>query len=616
MTWLTRLFPNNNQRAGSGRRCPTKLGIERLEDRTVPTAVSVVPLTTAANNSTTFYTLQDAMNTAGANGVITIEPGAIADYNDDITQNNLTIQGDPTVPSSILPAYNISIDANNVTLKNVNINFVSVDPGFSGLMVTHSTLVSVFISGGPTGNGSNVITQNNITSDITVIGNTNLGAATNDQITNNTFSSFSDTIISVSSDNGALIQNNTINGGGAITTDQNGNSITRAPQTGIAIDGGTGVTVSNNNINLAGQDGTPTGATGVFTGIAVSPFDPTTAGLPAGTTVAAPNVQILNNTIQTSRGTGLAITAATTATGDRDTQVLVQGNDFHNNSIGVSYTGNGGSSITTDLGGGSLGSLGGNNFRGFTTKGNATSAAIVLSGVGSGAVLTAHSNMFVNPATASNVVFASSGSIDVSQPLTNNQAFVQTLYNDFLGRTGSIAELNHWVGILNASSTGQANVVNGILQSTEALDRVVEGYYLQYLGRAADAAGLSYWVGQIQGGASLETIQAGFIDSPEFISNNNSDYIQGLYRTFFGRTGSSAELAYWYAQLPSLGLAGVAEGFATSTENRQQFVTETYENYLHQTPTSSQVATWVGTSGSLASLEEQILSTTPFLNNG
>ena len=132
------------------------------------------------------------------------------------------------------------------------------------------------------------------------------------------------------------------------------------------------------------------------------------------------------------------------------------------------------------------------------------------------------------------------------------------------------------MSILTADTGGQANVVDGILQSTEALDRVVEGYYLQYLGRVADSTGLSYWVGLIQGGASLETIQAGFIASPEFISNNNSDYIQGLYRTFFGRTGSSSELAYWYGQLPSLGLAGVAQGFATSTENRQQFITEIY----------------------------------------
>ena len=302
MTWLTRLFCNNSPRVGSDRRRPTKLGIERLEERTVPASVSVVPLTTAANNSTTFYALADAMNGRRHNGVVTVEPGAIADFNDDITQSGLTIQGDPNVPSSILPAYNISIDANNVTLKNLNTNFISVDPGFSGLTVTHSTVNSIFISGGPSGNGNNVITQNNITSDVTVTGNTNLGVATNDQITNNTFSSFSDTIISVSSDNGALIQNNTINGGGAITTDQNGNSITQAPQTGIAIDGGSGVTVSNNTINLAGQDGTPSGTTGVFTGIAVSPFDPTTAGMPAGTVVVAPNVQVLNNTIQTGRG--------------------------------------------------------------------------------------------------------------------------------------------------------------------------------------------------------------------------------------------------------------------------------------------------------------------------
>ncbi len=584
----------------------------------MPASISVVPVTTAANNSTTFYALEDAIKSAGNNGTVTIEPGAIADFNIDVTQNGLTIQGDPNVPSSILPGYNISIDANNVTLKNVNINFVSVNPGFSGLTVTHSTVNSIFISGGPTGNGNNLITQNTITSDVTVIGNTNPGIATNDQITNNTFTSFSNSIISVSSDNGAVIQNNTINGAGSIFTGTTGNSITKAPQTGIEIDGGSGVEVANNTIDLAGQNGTPAGTAGSFIGIAVNPFDPATAGLPAGTAVAAPNVQILTNTIQTGRGTGLAITAATTATGDRDTQVLVQGNDFHNNLIGVNYVGNGGSSITTDLGGGALGSLGGNNFRGFTGRATATSGAIVLSGVGSGAVLTAHSNMFANPATASTAVSASSGSIDVGQALTTNQAFVQALYNDFLGRTGTLSDLNYWVGILTTtgSSGGQANVVNGIVQSTEALDRVVEGYYLQYLGRVADAAGVNYWVSQIQGGTSLETIQAGFIASPEFIANNNSDYIQGLYRTFFGRTGSSTELAYWYSQLPSLGLAGVAQGFASSTENRQQFITQIFENYLHQTPTSAQVATWVGTSGDLGSIADQILSTPTFLNNG
>src|SRR5213078_242001 len=118
-----------------------------------------------------FRALADAIKAAGNNGVVTIEPGAVADFNIDVTQTGLTIQGDPNVPSSILPAYNISIDANNVTLKNINVNFVSVNPGFSGLKVTRSTVGSIFISGGETGNGNNVITQNLITGDVTIIGN-------------------------------------------------------------------------------------------------------------------------------------------------------------------------------------------------------------------------------------------------------------------------------------------------------------------------------------------------------------------------------------------------------------------------------------------------------------
>ncbi len=613
MKLLARLFGSRNQ-AGPQRRRPGQLGIERLEDRTVPASVSVVPLTTVANNTTNFYTLEDAIKSAGNNGTVTVEPGAVADFNVDITQNGLTIQGDPNVPSSILPGYNISIDANNVLLKNLNINFVSVDPGFSGLTVTHSTVGSIFISGGPAGNGSNLITQNTITSDVTVIGNTNPGTPTNDQITNNNFTSFSDAIISVSSDNGAVIQNNTINGGGAISTDTSGNSITKAPQTGIAINGGSGVKVANNTINLAGQNGAPAGAPGTFTGIAVGAFDPSTAGLPVGTPFGATNAQILNNTIHTGKGVGLAISVPATATGDRDTQVLVQGNDFHNNAIGVSYTGNNGSSITTDLGGGVLGSLGGNDFRGFPTHGSTTTAAITLKSVGAGAVLAARDNIFQSTVTPANVVFAAAGSIDVSQPLSNNQAFVQTLYNDFLGRTGTLGELNSWVAVLNAN--GQAAVVNGIVKSTESLDRIVNSMYLQYLGRAADSAGQAYWVSQIQAGASLESIQAGFISSAEFISSNNSDYIQGLYRTFLGRTGSATELAYWYSQLPTEGLSGVALGFATSQENRKDFIASVFQNDLHQTAASSDLNFWSSQSGDLLSLETQVLSSSNFFTNG
>jgi hypothetical protein len=596
--------------AGNGR-----LGVEALEDRTLPANLSVLPIVQPADGATTFHNLQDALAAASTGSTITIEPGVIADFNTDVTVGQLTIQGDPNVPSSILPAYNLSVDASGLNLKNMNLNFVSVNAGFNNTTLYKCTVSSVFIQGGPTNNGNNVITQCQISSTITITGNTNLGVATNDQVTNNNFTGFGSPMLSVSSDSGAVVKGNLFSGGGDITTDTSGNNVTGAPQTAIAINGGVNVTVANNTITLPGK-AQPAGVTGTFTGIAVSPFDPTTAGLPKGTPTAPPVVSVLNNAISTVTGTGVAIKAMATATGDRDTQVLVQGNDFHGNAIGVSYTGNNGTSITSDLGGGILGSLGGNNFRGFTARGTVNAAAIVLTNVAAAARLAARDNLFVGDgATAPTVVFAGGATVDVSAPLTVNQSFVQVLFNNFLGRSGSISELNTWVNTL--TSQGQAAVVKGIFESTASLDNIVAGFYLKYLGRAADAGGEAYWVSLIQSGSTLESIQAGFISSAEFISSNNSDYVQGLYRTFFNRTGNVAELAYWYTQLqqPS-GLNLVSNGFAVSTENRSSFVQSIYTQFFHRPGSKAEVSSLAAQTGDLLSIEAQMLNSSEFFNKG
>src|SRR5262249_51046755 len=157
-----------------------------------------------------------------------------------------------------------------------------------------------------------------------------------------------------------------------------------------------------------------------------------------------------------------------------------------------------------------------------------TNAAIVLQGAGG--VLFARQNLFQTGTTPSTVVFNQGGSIDVSSPLTNDQAFVQTMFTNFLGRAGAINELNFWVGVLNAGANGRNDVINGILKSDEGLGRVIDGFYIKYLGRNSDAGGRAYWVNLLKTGSTLESIQAGFISSAEFLASNNSDYVQGLYR--------------------------------------------------------------------------------------
>src|SRR5207245_4711135 len=74
---------------------------------------------------------------------------------------------------------------------------------------------------------------------------------------------------------------------------------------------------------------------------------------------------------------------------------------------------------------------------------------------------------------------AGTGTITVgtaSQQLTANQQFVQSVFNDFLGRSGTTDELNGWVALLQ--SVGPAGVGNAIIRSPEALARLAHSCYV------------------------------------------------------------------------------------------------------------------------------------------
>jgi hypothetical protein len=334
---------------------------------------------------------------------------------------------------------------------------------------------------------------------------------------------------------------------------------------------------------------------------------------------------ILNNVLSTgSTGTGLTISSqAADPNPDADTKLLVQGNDFNNDAIGVNYIGSGGTTIGTDLGNGALMSLGGNDFRSFVSAATSTTGAIVASNLGNGAVLKAQRNIFGIGVAPSTVVFVPQptggiATIDVGSPLTNNQAFVQTLYNFFLGRTGATSELSGWVNVLTGTgpNTGQAAVAQGVAGSDAALTLVIDSYYLKYLGRVADTAGEQFWLSQVHAGMSLENVQAGFASSQEFISSNNSDYVQALYRTVFNRTGSSSELAFWYGQIQQPnGLNIVSHGFTNSQENKTLFVSNFFTSYLHKPASPSDISFW-SMQGSLFNIAIGILSSPDYFKLG
>jgi hypothetical protein len=579
-------------KAGAAAARPTRLRLEALEDRTVPSSARVVPLAQGIDGVTTFHRLQEAVNVANTSGdVVTVDPGSTGDLSPvTVSAPGITITGDPNVPASILPSYDIVLNAPGVTLTHLHLGAVAVNPDVTGVAVTASTVNTIVVTGGASGVGNLLIDQNNITGAVSVAGAAGW-TLLNVRVTNNTFSTLmpasQSPVINVQDVTDAVITNNLITGEGP------------APQVGIAVTRGVNNLVANNIVHLNGADLNTSGI------LVQNPGGPLTL------------VTVRNNTVTTGRGRGLYLGAAN----DLTFQVLVQGNDFHTNVVGVEYAGANGTAIASDLGGGlgTLGgSLGGNNFHDFSAPAAPDHAAIVLRNVAANAVLPARLNIFdAGTPAGSLVAVAGGGFIDVSQALSPQRAFVQATYNDLLGRTATLAELDGWVAVLTAGgASGPTNVVGGILRSDESLGRIVDRYYLQYLGRASDFVGRAYWVTQIKAGMTLEAAQAGFLSSAEFLANNNTDYVQGLYRHFFGRTGSAWELAYWYARLPSLGLAGVAQAFSASRENHLGQLTQVFNFFLHRNPSAGDMSYWSAQPGDLLTVEARLLGSGEFAARG
>lgn len=81
----------------------------------------------------------------------------------------------------------------------------------------------------------------------------------------------------------------------------------------------------------------------------------------------------------------------------------------------------------------------------------------------------------------------------------------------------------------------------------------VQQLYVGYLGRAADQAGLDYWLDELNAEnatLTLENLRSNFVnEQPEYAAAyqglNRQQTVSQIYQNVFGRTPSDAEVAYW-----------------------------------------------------------------------
>ncbi|BFM40788.1 hypothetical protein [Synechocystis sp. LKSZ1] len=142
---------------------------------------------------------------------------------------------------------------------------------------------------------------------------------------------------------------------------------------------------------------------------------------------------------------------------------------------------------------------------------------------------------------------------------------INAAYLKYLGRPADTAGQNFWVGVSN-QGTPDAEIINSIRSSEEALNYQITQIYVSYWGRAADPQGLEFWVNNAQAaisnGASAEKaildVTNFFAESTEaedeygFLRNpNTSDrgaveqFVNQIYVNAFNRNAEAAGLKFW-----------------------------------------------------------------------
>lgn len=143
--------------------------------------------------------------------------------------------------------------------------------------------------------------------------------------------------------------------------------------------------------------------------------------------------------------------------------------------------------------------------------------------------------------------------------------FVTLVYNNVLGRSPDQTGLDHWVNAIDKGMT-RGELMLAFSESPEFIDQTntsnpvaeprlpqIHRMYRAFLLRDADAEGLSFWNHALAHGKSLDDIAAGFVNSPEFVSQygalTDEAYIELVYDNVLDRSPDAAGRAFWLARL-------------------------------------------------------------------
>jgi hypothetical protein len=166
---------------------------------------------------------------------------------------------------------------------------------------------------------------------------------------------------------------------------------------------------------------------------------------------------------------------------------------------------------------------------------------------------------------------------------SQNDAFINHVYQDLLGRPADPAGLDYWSSVLS-SGVPRASVVWALVTSDEHRTNVINAMYQRFLGRPPDAAGVAYWIGKFAAGMTYEEAQAHLVGSDEYYATRGGSdpatFLTTMYHDIYGQNIDPDTLARNVAvfqQNPRSGFAlGSLEGAAYAARTADAY----YQQFL------------------------------------
>lgn len=131
-------------------------------------------------------------------------------------------------------------------------------------------------------------------------------------------------------------------------------------------------------------------------------------------------------------------------------------------------------------------------------------------------------NVLVSGGTADSVAQGLLVSSEYASRHIGNQAFVEGLYGDILGRASDAGGMATWLGFLNKGQS-RATVVQQLQACNERNRRLVDQAYEHYFERDPDAGGLEFWSNQLRNpGFDASRLAQSLIGTGEYLTRATS----------------------------------------------------------------------------------------------